>query len=94
MIGLVVFLVLVPARLVFSAIWAHLPGEAETEKNEAGTGQLWRAVGLQRSLPRPLFPLGPSHLAPPSPAGAELPPGACRVPAGVAPRPGRKEKRP
>lgn len=35
MLGLVVFLVLVPASLVFHAIWGHLPGEAETEKNEA-----------------------------------------------------------
>lgn len=35
--GLVVFLVLVPASLVFYAIGGHLPGEAETEKNEAGS---------------------------------------------------------
>lgn len=27
--GLVVFLVLVPASLVFYAIWGHLPGEGE-----------------------------------------------------------------
>lgn len=64
-------------------------GEAETE-NKAGSA-LW-AEGLERSLPRPSFSPGPSHLAPPSPAGAELPSGSRRVPAEVAPRPGRRER--
>lgn len=85
MLGLVVFLVLVPASLVFYAIWGHLPGEAETEKNEAGS-----ALEGRRAREKP----GPSHLVPPSPAGAERPPGARRIPAGVVPRPGRRERRP
>lgn len=65
--GLVVFLVLVPASLVFYAIRGHLPGEAEKEKNEAGS-----ALEGRRAREKP----GPSHLAPPSPAGAERPPEA------------------
>lgn len=51
--GLVVFLVLVPASLVFYAIWGHLPGEAETEKKNEPHGQLWRAEGLERNLTHP-----------------------------------------
>lgn len=65
--GLVVFLVLVPASLVFYAIWGHLPGEAETEKNEAGS-----ALEGRRAREKPC----PAHLAPVSPSGAERPPDA------------------
>lgn len=93
--GLIVFLFLVPAGLVLRPVWRHLQREMEKRREELVRRQLGRAEGMQRSLPRSLFPtLAHSYQAPSSPPGAGMLPGARRGPAPEAPRPGRGQRWP
>lgn len=97
MLGLVVLLFPVLARLVLRVVWGRLQGEMEVG-GELSRGHQGRAEGLEGGLPRPRFPSRvcphPPVRAPPSSVGPGMLPGDCRGPGRVAPRPGRRGRRP